>query len=113
MKEERVCSKCGSRQKTNVHEEEKRDTSKILLESSSSEVNTVIKHTYNYRENLNTGITTETNLPSLFLNKSLLWQPLLGWHLRTLLNGGICQVLCHSCFGLRSIQQALRGKIHA
>lgn len=36
---------------------------------------------------------------------------LLGWSLRTLLNGGTCQVLCHSHFGLRSGQQALRGKI--
>lgn len=46
-----MSNKCGSRENNNIHnEEEKRETSKILLGSSNSEVKPVIKLSYNYKD---------------------------------------------------------------
>lgn len=71
-------SKCGSRQKNNIHnEEEKRETSKILLESSNSEVKTVIKHNLAFPIYFSSTVCYYVNhitgLPSVaFLNQILI-----------------------------------------
>lgn len=46
-----MSNKCGSRENNNIHSEEgKRETSKILPGSSNSEVKTVVKLSYNYKD---------------------------------------------------------------